>query len=233
MERIKLRCGTRPGYKYADALRSSGPRRRAQRHHFSAHCLPARTSHRVGEQLPTSFRVCSCTVESKFVRSPSNRQSSTGVSESRPGCRRQSRRWLFLRFGFRRVKQRSIFPELSWPVILKWLAASTLRRTSRQAPELRASRWHRQAALSCLNFCPGPSLFLSDLGQAPTVAQPLRPIAVVATDPLPDKLRPHLPKPWELTPARCLILSAVPSSKEQFARKSADRCCPNKRAACS
>src|SRR5947209_12446581 len=54
-----------------------------------------------------------------------------------------------------------------------------------------------------------------------------RPIADAATDPLPDKLRPHLPKPVEPTPARCRVLCVARSSKEQRARESAGRCCPN------
>src|SRR5438034_11383067 len=128
---------------------------------------------------------------------------------------------------------RSIFRESLPFVIPVWSPASTHRRTSRQAREARALRCHRQAALSYLSACQGSSLFLSALGQTAAVAQPLWPIADAATDPLPDKLPPHLPKPVELALARCPILSAAPSSKEQPARKSADRCCPNKTAACS
>src|SRR5438876_12286534 len=131
------------------------------------------------------------------------------------------------------VRQRSIFRESPPPVVSVWPAASTLQRTIRPAREARAPRCHRQAALSCLTSCQEPSLVVSALGQAAGVAQPPRPIADAATDPLPDMLRSHLPKPVEPTPARCPILSAAPSSKEQLARKSADRYCPNKTAACS
>src|SRR6266853_366259 len=129
--------------------------------------------------------------------------------------------------------RRSISPESPPPVIPVWPAASTLRSTSQQVRERRGTRCHRHAALSCLSFCPGPPSFLFAAGQGAAVVQPLRPIADAATDPLLDKLRPHLRKPVELTPARCPILSAAPSSKEQLARESADRCCPNKTAACS
>ena len=59
-----------------------------------------------------------------------------------------------------------------------------------------------------------------------------RPIADVATDPLPDTLQPYLPKSLERTPVRCPTLCVAPSSKEQLARKSANRYCPNKTAAC-
>src|SRR5204862_4310849 len=128
---------------------------------------------------------------------------------------------------------RSIFRESLPFGIPVWSPASSHRRTSRQAREARARRCHRQAALSCLSACQGSSLFLSALGQAAAVAQPLWPIADAATDPLPDTLPPHLPRPVELTPARCPVLFAAPSSKEQLARKSADRCCPNKKAAYS
>src|SRR5438552_18471792 len=167
------------------------------------------------------------------ARSPLVRRFSTTASESRPGCPRQGRRWLFLRSGFRRARRRCFFPEPLSPATPVWLAALALRSTSRQARERRAPRCHRYATLSCLRSCRGAFLFLSAPGQAAAVAQTPRPIADAATDPLPDKLRPHLPIPVELTPARCPILSVAPSSKEQLARKSADRCCPNKRAACS
>src|SRR5882724_5068655 len=69
--------------------------------------------------------------------------------------------------------------------------------------------------------------------EAGAVVPPQLRIADVATDLLLGKLPPHLPKPLELTPARCPILSAAPSSKERVAHKSAGQCCPNKKGACS
>src|SRR6266478_9824745 len=74
---------------------------------------------------------------------------------------------------------------------------------------------------------------LSALRQAAAAAQSLLAIADAAWDPLPDMLRPHLPKPGKLTLAQCPIPCAAPSLKEQLARKSADRYCPNRMAACS
>src|SRR6266480_6005836 len=106
--------------------------------------------------------------------------------------------------------RRCSFRELRLPVIPVWLGALTLRSTCQQAGERRAPQRHRQAAPSCLSPCQGPFLSLSALGQAEAVAQPLRPIGDAATDPLPDTLPPHLPKPVELTPVRCPILSAAP-----------------------
>ena len=44
------------------------------------------------------------------ARSPSNRRSWISASESRPECRRQSRRSLFLRSGFRKGGQAMLFP---------------------------------------------------------------------------------------------------------------------------
>src|SRR5437879_2423760 len=127
------------------------------------------------------------------AKSLSDRRSSTSASESRLEFRRQNKRSIFLRFGFRTVRRQSIFPESPPPVIPVWVAASTLRSTSQQAREQRTPRSHRQAALSCLSSCQAPSLLLPALRQAAAAAQPLRPIADAATDPLPDKLRPHLP----------------------------------------
>src|SRR5438045_1891792 len=105
------------------------------------------------------------------AKSPLSRQSWTGASESRPGFRRHSRHWLFLRSDFQKEARRSISPESPPPVIRVWLAASTRRSTSQQARERRVPRYHRQAALSYLSSCQGSSLFLSALGETAAVAQ--------------------------------------------------------------
>src|SRR5690349_4154146 len=108
-----------------------------------------------------------------------------------------------------------------------------LRNTSRQVRKRPPPRRLLQAAASFLNSCHGRLVLMPVLERAATVAQPQQPIADAAPDLWQDKLRPHLPTAVERTPARYPILCAVASSKEQLARKSADRYCPNKTAACS
>src|SRR5437667_415669 len=87
--------------------------------------------------------------------------------------------------------------------------------------------------LANIPSCQESSLPLPVLSQGAAVGRPLPPTAGAPTDLLPDMLRSHLPKRWKLTPARCPILCAAPSSKELRAHKSGDRYCPNKTAACS
>src|SRR5437899_2576612 len=117
------------------------------------------------------------------------------------------------------------------------MALATSLSTEKMSVSLRskvsAQRCHRQAAFFSLSSWQGLSLFLFALGRVAAVAQPPRPIAAGVTDLLPSTLPPCLPKQVEPMRAQYPILFAALSSKEQLARKSADRYCPNRMAACS
>src|SRR6266550_8880717 len=81
-------------------------------------------------------------------------------------------------------------------------AVSRTRSTIRQLQEHKLPQRQSRKAICCFGVSKVlRGLFPFWLKRVATAAQPPRPIAGAATDPWPDKLRPHLPKPVEPTPA--------------------------------